>query len=239
MKVLAIGNSFSEDATRYLHQIAKADGTDLLVFNMFIPGCPLRKHYMNMLSDEKAYIIHFNGETIPGLKFSLKETLISNEWDIVTLQQVSCFSPDYKTYQPYLDALAEFVRKYAPQAKIYMHHVWAYADGSPLLEKYNFKSAKDMYEKGKKAYAKAAKAIHADGIIHSGDAMQAALKKGVEKIHRDTYHATYGFGRYLLGLVWYKTLTGNSVLENTLNEFDEPISEKEIAIAKEIAEKIK
>ncbi len=239
MKVLAIGNSFSEDATRYLHQIAKADGTDLTVFNMYIGGCPLRRHYVNMLSDEKAYIIHFNGETIPGLKFSLKETLISNEWDIVTLQQVSCFSPDYKTYQPYLNALTEFVRKYAPQAKIYMHHVWAYADGSPLLEKYNFKSAKDMYEKGKKAYAKAAKAIHADGIIHSGDAMQAALKKGIEKIHRDTYHATYGFGRYLLGLVWYKTLTGKSVLENTFADFDEPIPAKEIAIAKQIAEKIK
>lgn len=29
MKVLAIGNSFSQDATRYLHQIAKADKFDL------------------------------------------------------------------------------------------------------------------------------------------------------------------------------------------------------------------
>ena len=28
MKVLAIGNSFSNDAMRYLHGIAKADGVD-------------------------------------------------------------------------------------------------------------------------------------------------------------------------------------------------------------------
>ena len=29
MRVLAIGNSFSQDATRYLHQIARADGKDV------------------------------------------------------------------------------------------------------------------------------------------------------------------------------------------------------------------
>ena len=44
MKVLAIGNSFSEDATRYLHDIAKADGVALEVANLYIGGCPLDRH---------------------------------------------------------------------------------------------------------------------------------------------------------------------------------------------------
>lgn len=239
MKVLAIGNSFSEDATRYLHQIAKADDTDLTVFNMFIPGCPLRTHYMNMLSDAKAYILHFNGTPVPGLKFALKEILMSNEWDVITLQQSSTRSGDYKTYQPYLNALAEFVRKHAPQAKLYIHQTWAYEEGCDLLKKYGYPSAKEMFARLEKSYKKAAKDIHADGIIHSGKAMQSALKKGIKKIHRDAYHASYGFGRYLLGLVWYKVLTGKSVLKNTFNDFDEPIGGKEIEIAKQIAEKMK
>lgn len=239
MKVLAIGNSFSEDATRYLHQIAKADGAEMTVFNMYVSGCPLRTHYLNMLSDAKAYVIHFNGTTIPGLKFALKEVLLSNEWDIITLQQVSSKSGDYKTYQPYLNALAEFVRKYAPQAKLYIHQTWAYEEGSSMLEKYGYPSAKEMFARLEKSYKKAAKSIDADGIIYSGKAMQTAHKKGVEKIHRDTSHASYGFGRYLLGLVWYKTLTGKSVLENSFSDFDEPIGENEIEIAKQIAEKAK
>lgn len=36
MKVLAIGNSFSNDAMRYLHGIAKADGLDMKTVNLFI-----------------------------------------------------------------------------------------------------------------------------------------------------------------------------------------------------------
>ena len=48
MKVLAIGNSFSNDAMRYLHGIAKADGVDMKTVNLFIGGCPLSRHYANI-----------------------------------------------------------------------------------------------------------------------------------------------------------------------------------------------
>ena len=34
--ILAIGNSFSEDATRYLHQMAEAVGIETKVVNLFI-----------------------------------------------------------------------------------------------------------------------------------------------------------------------------------------------------------
>ena len=53
MNVLAIGNSFSEDATRYLHQIAKAQGTPLTVVNLVIGGCSLERHYRCMLGASK------------------------------------------------------------------------------------------------------------------------------------------------------------------------------------------
>ena len=44
MKVLAIGNSYSCDGTRYLWQIAKSAGETITVANLVIGGCPLRKH---------------------------------------------------------------------------------------------------------------------------------------------------------------------------------------------------
>ena len=40
MRVLAIGNSFSQDATTYLHQTAAAQGVALDVLNLYIGGCP-------------------------------------------------------------------------------------------------------------------------------------------------------------------------------------------------------
>ena len=38
MNILAIGNSFSQYATRYINAIAKADNVDLTVVNLYIGG---------------------------------------------------------------------------------------------------------------------------------------------------------------------------------------------------------
>ncbi|MDD6308286.1 MAG: DUF4886 domain-containing protein [Clostridia bacterium] len=44
INILSIGNSFSQDAQKYLHQIAQADGFNLDAYNLFIGGCPLSRH---------------------------------------------------------------------------------------------------------------------------------------------------------------------------------------------------
>ena len=41
MDILSLGNSFSQDAQRYLHGIAKAGGASIESFNLCIGGCPL------------------------------------------------------------------------------------------------------------------------------------------------------------------------------------------------------
>lgn len=46
-------------------------------------------------------------------------------------------------------------------------------------------------------------------------------------IHRDTFHASYGAGRYLLALCWFKTLTGKDISDNAFHEFDMPVTEQE------------
>ena len=48
MKILAIGNSFSEDATTYLHQIGEAAGVKNQIVNLYIGGCPLETHWENI-----------------------------------------------------------------------------------------------------------------------------------------------------------------------------------------------
>ena len=55
IKVLAFGNSFSDDATVYIDDIAKADGKDLRVANCAKGGCSLNQHYRYMLNSEAAY----------------------------------------------------------------------------------------------------------------------------------------------------------------------------------------
>lgn len=233
MKVLAIGNSFSQDATRYLRQIAKSDGFDMKVVNLYIGGCPLRTHYLNALEDKKAYSLEFAGETT-GFYVSIKDALISDDWDVVTIQQVSHQSPDYQTYQPYLQFMGEYIRKYSPKSKIYIHQTWAYEDGSKrLTEELKYEKASDMLEDIIQAYRLAAEDICADGIIPSGEVMYAMVQHGIEKVHRDTFHATFGLGRYALGLTWYTVLTGNNVEDIAFADLDEETDAEEFRIAKE------
>ncbi|MBR2341435.1 MAG: SGNH/GDSL hydrolase family protein [Clostridia bacterium] len=230
MKILSIGNSFSCDAQRYFQRIAKKAGETVKTVNLFIGGCSLRTHYLNILQDSAAYVLGFNGEET-GFKVSISQALASDDWDVVTLQQASQFSPDFETYSTYLENLASYVRKYCPKAKIYMHQTWAYEEGSERLNKVGYESTEAMLSDIEASYEKAAGRIKADGVIPCGRAMFNATKLGIEKIHRDTFHAALGVGRYLLGLTWCKALLGMDITDNDYDEFDVPVSEEERAIA--------
>ena len=162
MNILSLGNSFSQDAQRYLHRIAKADGYTIKTYNLCIAGCPLSLHHRNMINEEKAYSLEMNGEST-GFKVSLKEALLNREWDVVTVQQVSHQAPYYETYQPYLNKLVEFVRNCVPKAKIAIHQTWAYEQNSQRLNvELGYKNHTDMFKDIKESYAKAADTVNAD-----------------------------------------------------------------------------
>ena len=238
MNILSIGNSFSQDAQRYLHRIAAADGVKLNTFNLYIGGCTLSTHYRNMLSQKPEYVLEMNGVST-GFKVCLDEALLNRDWDLITVQQASPKSPDYESYQPYLDELVDYVRTCVPQAKIAIHQTWAYEQDSPrLTEKMGYATHEAMFKDIEQAYAQAFKDIKADLLIPAGAVMNALAK--TEKVHRDTFHAGLGLGRYALALTWYKTLTGNDVQDNTFCDFDEEVTAQQIALVKKtVAEIVK
>ena len=230
MKILSIGNSFSQDAQRNLHALAQQHGINLRAINLMIGGCSLRTHYLNMLNDTKAYGYEYNGEAT-GLKVTLAEALSSDIFDVITLQQASPLSGKYETYQPYATELAAYVRKYCPHTKIMIHETWAYEQGSPrLMACGNFESARAMHAAVRDSYERCAAEIGAFGIIPSGDAMLYASEHGIEKVHRDGAHVAFGVGRYLLSLCWLKALTGIDISADTYMPIDAPITEEERAI---------
>ena len=238
MNILAIGNSFSQDATRYLHRIARSDGFLLQVTNLYIGGCPLERHFRNMLSEDSVYGLESNGE-ITGFFVSLKEALLNRSWDYITVQQASNFSFNYGTYQPYLKELCAYIRKMCPNAKILIHQTWAYEQGSAKLERTEkYTDQKDMFLDLEEAYKKAAKDSDAEFIIKSGELLQKLIENGIKNTHRDGFHLSLGLSRYAVALLWYALLSGNDISENTFCDFDEQISEEEIAIVKKCVKEI-
>ena len=239
IKILSIGNSYSTDATRYVYGIARAGGVAMKVVNLFIGGCSLARHYRNMMGEVAAYDFEINGITATGIKISIKDALLSDDWDYVTLQQASPLSTNYETYQPYMDSIAAYVRQMVPKAKLLIHQTWGYREGSPRLEKLGVSSHEEMFLGAKAAYFQAADAIGAKKILPSGEAVCLAMKEKTEgmELHRDEIHLSLSLGRYIVGLVWYGVLTGKDLTENSFCDFDGSLSEDEILFAKRIAEK--
>jgi len=94
MKILAIGNSYSQDGTRYIHEIAAADGVDILTKNLVIGGCSLERHHNNILSGENAYYLEINGKMVA--ERAISKFFETNEY----LRDYLRISYDIRTMQP-------------------------------------------------------------------------------------------------------------------------------------------
>ena len=237
MNILAIGNSFSQDANRYLHGVARALGKKIFNANLMIGGCPLERHFRNMMADSCEYSLEIFGEPT-GFKTSIKEALLSRSWDVVTLQQASHFSAKFDTYTPYIEELARYIRTLCPKAKIYIHETWAYEEGSERLKNNGFDTRAQMFREIKSAYGEAAERIAADGIIPSGEVVERLTELGIEKVHRDTFHINLGVGRYALALIWARTLLGVDAIACSFSDFDVPVSAEEREIAERAVREI-
>ena len=223
-KILAIGNSFSEDATSYLEDIATCGGEDCKVVNLYIGGCSLERHYNNVVGDLREYDPQFKAKPT-GEKVSIRDGLISDNWDIVTFQQVSGLSGVPESYHPYLEKLSEYVKEYCPNAKQYLHMTWAYEKNyvSEAYEKYYNSDQERMHECIVSAYGKAKESMGkaCSGIIPTGKVIAKIrqselfdIDRGGISMNRDGFHLSLTYGRYAAAATWYETLFGKSILDN-------------------------
>lgn len=222
MRVLSIGNSFSEDAHHWLHQVAAAEGVEMTCVNLYIGGCSLKSHWENFQSEAPLYRYELNGAPVylddsrSAIRYcSIQEALNEGCWDIITLQQRSGDSGCFETYEPYLSGLADAVRAAAPDSKLWIHQTWAYEIDSthPDFARYN-RDQNFMYILLQEAYHHAAASIGAS-VIPCGDVIQALRNtapfdyaSGDLSLCRDGFHMNETLGRYALAVAWYATLTG-------------------------------
>ncbi len=111
LKVLSIGNSFSEDAQHYLHDISMHGEEEIYCVNMYIGGCSLETHVKNIKENNAAYRYELNGKHTDRMR-AIEEVLLEDDWDYITLQQASWLSGNVDTYIPYFDELYNYVYGY-------------------------------------------------------------------------------------------------------------------------------
>ena len=222
IRVLAIGNSFSEDAVEhYLYELGREENVTFIIGNMYIGGCSLERHWNNALDNKAAYEYRKIGKDgiLKNTKGVTLQTAITDEnWDYISLQQNSGNSGKIETYFPYLPNLLAYVKKYAtnPKVKYMFHETWAYESKSPHEDfvKYN-KDQNTMYQAIVKTVKKAVKKVGIRIVIPSGTAIQNGRTSVIgDHFCRDTYHLTLDFGRYTAACTWFECLSGKSVIGN-------------------------
>ena len=221
VKILAIGNSFSQDAVeQYLHELAEAEGISTIIGNMFIGGCSLERHVKNARDNAPAYAyrkIGTDGKKREKGKMSLETVLADEDWDYVSLQQASPFSGMYETYEASLPELIEYVKARLPKkTKLMLHQTWAYASTSRHsgFKNYNCNQL-TMYQAIADAVKKAAKANKIKIVIPSGTAIQNARTSFIgDHLNRDGYHLDVKIGRYTAACTWFERIFKHNVVGN-------------------------
>lgn len=244
LKVLDIGNSYTQDAQTYLPQIIAASGidTDFSLYRAFRPSASF-KTWVDCWndSDNEYYSIDFcAGTALDGISGSgsasdgalFRKALQSVKWDIILIHQVSTYSNDYSLWEGdgaggYLQELIRIIRITNPQATIgylmthsYRGTYWANSEGSSYQR---WRNIADATRQLKLEY-------DIDFIIPYGTAVQnlrASSLNDSYEFSEDGTHMGAGLGDYVAGCCYFESLLapryGVSIWGNTfrLTDMDE------------------
>ncbi len=218
IKILAIGNSFSEDATEYLWDIFKNGGyEDVVIGNLYIAGCSLDMHYDNMMNNTQQYRFYKNTDGIMAFTDDtpIDVALKDCDWDVITVQQCSGQSGRKESFDN-LENVISWINKNKtnPNAKIVWNMTWAYQANSDHQEFVNYNSSQQqMYD----AIVQTVNEKIVDNkdvcdVIPSGTAIQN-LRTSIlgDTLTRDGFHMSYDVGRYAVALCWFAKLSGCGV----------------------------
>ncbi|WP_188746759.1 DUF4886 domain-containing protein [Parapedobacter defluvii] len=239
LRVLAIGNSFSEDAVeQYLHEMAEVTGKPLLIGNLYIGGAPLSLHWNNVQSDNAAYSyrkINVDGQKTTTEKVSIRTALQDERWDYVSLQQASPLSGQFDTYVRPLKGVYRYVDSVTGgKVRLIWHQTWAYSPTSTHegFANYN-RDQQTMYRAIMDASAKAKTLMPFNRLIPSGTAIQNARTALGDDLTRDGYHLDLHIGRFIAACTWFESLFGEQAPVTKYRP--EQVSEREAQVAQQAA----
>lgn len=217
LKVLAIGNSFSNNTTQYLYDIAAAEGvTEIVLGRLYIGACTLDRHISNAENNKPAYTYYKNttGTWEKTEATTLLYGLTDEDWDIITMQQASGESGQPDSYKE-LPRLIEYVNqnKTNPSAKLVWHMTWAYQSDSTHADFPVYGNRQDiMYQQILESNRRHILTNDAFIVtIPAGTAIQNARTSYLgDHLTADGYHLN-DLGKVITGYLWYATFTGKTL----------------------------
>lgn len=214
IKILAVGNSFSDNAMKFLYPILDAFGVEEIVLgNLYIGGCTVETHFNNALNDSPAYIYRKNteGTFVNTMNTRMITALKEESWQFVTMQQASGSSGIIDTYNQQIKALSGYVKDNVSNDKLKMawHMTWAYQQNATHAEFIKYQNSQAVM------YANIVDCVKSkiinnkdfNYVIPAGTAIQNARTSYLgDTLTIDGYHLNE-LGEFIIGLTWVVTLT--------------------------------
>lgn len=225
LKVLDIGNSYTNDATALLSKVVDNCGVDLVDMCLYklVRSSASFKNWCNVYadSDTQSYSFRrivggetinlFSKEALAGDGSLFREVLSSVEWDIIILHQVSAYAPYYELWDGvgdggYLDVLLSIIKQYQPKAQIGFLLVHSYWDGyKGNLER----SSLIRWQKIADSVRQLQMNYGVGLVIPYGTAVEnlrsSSLNNGFD-LTRDGTHCGYGLCQYTAACCYYEAL---------------------------------
>lgn len=211
LKILALGNSFSDDSLKYVQDVALNAGIyEVQWGNLFIGACSLATHLKNIKADSASYTYYtsVNGRRQKQDAYKISDAVKSENWDFITFQQASAYSGDADTYDD-LKELVDLVSPLCTNEKVEFawHMTWAYQDG------HSSKYGKDqmvMYNAIVSAVQnKVLPNEKITKLIPNGTAIQNARSSYMgDTFNRDGSHLSLDTGRLIAAMTYVHALVG-------------------------------
>lgn len=238
LRVLDIGNSYTNDATNLLPLIAKASKADLstiCLYRCYRSGASF-KNWVDIYNDEDnarnykiskvlgdlpANVQSGTGGAGDGKLF--RDALSNEKWDLIIIHQVSTYAPYYSMWNNNnaagdLDELISIIREHQPNAELgflLVHSYWSNYKNN--IENSSF----DRWQLIANSAKSFCEDYDVDFVIPYGTAIQnlrASSLNNEYDLTRDGTHCGYGLAQYTAACCYYESLiaprSGISVLGN-------------------------
>lgn len=213
LKVLAIGNSFTENATMYIPNIlGELDLNGEIFFTkLILPSSSLEDHWNNCVNDNYIYTLSWvNGHEWCTLNYktSIISTLMTLDWDIIVIQQVSGLSGCPESFDPFINNLMSLFKNKHKSVRVGWQMTWAYSSLSTHADfgRYN-NDRTTMYEAIEQSLIKVTPYV--DFVIPSGKVIEQIRNTELntnKDLTSDGHHLESGLPCYALSCLWYEIL---------------------------------
>lgn len=227
LRILGIGNSYTEDTFQFLNDVAHALGVEQVeAAYCWIGGSTVEQHVNNIKAENAAYelCVNTNGTWTSHKNVTVQFAATYTNWDFITIQQQSG-AAGQKDQLVLAPELAEMMHALCPNATLAWNMTWSYPDDWSEIPYYEEQFATLYGRDSQTMYQSIVAATQEcivpldliEIIIPNGTAImnarQTYMGEKPGRLSRDGLHLSYIRGRYIASMTALAALTGLDIAQ--------------------------